>query len=128
MMKWTGFIEDGKTVEEFQRHVLDNIDKTPPVTQRELGVSTADAERYPVLGNIQGRGLFIGVDLVKDPVTREPHTALAGRLPDAMKAEGVLIGCTGRYGNCLKFRPPLVFNEANADETLAALERVLSRV
>ncbi len=86
------------------------------------------AERYPVLGNIQGRGLFIGVDLVKDPVTREPHTALAGRLPDAMKAEGVLIGCTGRYGNCLKFRPPLVFNEANADETLAALERVLSRL
>lgn len=86
------------------------------------------ASRFPVLGNIQGRGLFIGVDLVKNPETREPATELAGRLPDAMRDEGVLIGCTGRYGNCLKFRPPLVFSEADVDETLAALERVLDRV
>lgn len=85
------------------------------------------AARYPVMGRVQGRGLFIGVDLVTDPDTRSPATALAARLSDAMKEEGVLIGHTGRFGNCLKFRPPLVFDQGHADEVLGALRRVLQR-
>jgi 4-aminobutyrate aminotransferase-like enzyme len=84
------------------------------------------AQRHRVIGNIQGRGLFICVDLVKDRQTREPASELARLIPDAMKAEGVLIGLTGRYGNCLKFRPPLVFSREDADTTVAALDKILS--
>ena len=84
------------------------------------------AQRHRVIGNIQGRGLFICVDLVKDRQTREPASELACLIPDAMKAEGVLIGLTGRYGNCLKFRPPLVFSREDADTTIAALDKILS--
>ncbi|MGI9284200.1 MAG: aspartate aminotransferase family protein [Pseudomonadales bacterium] len=86
------------------------------------------AQKHPVIGNIQGLGLFIGVDLVKDRTTREPAAELARLIPDAMKAEGVLIGLTGRYGNCLKFRPPLVFSQADVDITMKAFDKVLTRL
>jgi 4-aminobutyrate aminotransferase-like enzyme len=43
-----------------------------------------------------------------------------------MKAEGVLIGLTGPNGNCLKFRPPLVFTEDDVDITMTAFEKVLT--
>jgi 4-aminobutyrate aminotransferase-like enzyme len=78
------------------------------------------ATRYSIIGNIQGRGLFIGVDLVKDRVSREPATEVARLIPDAMKDEGVLIGLTGPHGNCLKFRPPLVFSKDDVDVTMRA--------
>ncbi|MEH6606460.1 MAG: aminotransferase class III-fold pyridoxal phosphate-dependent enzyme [Pseudomonadales bacterium] len=84
------------------------------------------ADRHTVIGNIQGLGLFICVDLVEDRATRVPATKLASLLPDAMKAEGVLIGLTGRYGNCLKFRPPLVFSKEDVDITLQTFDRVLT--
>lgn len=84
------------------------------------------AEKHKIIGNIQGRGLFIGADLVKDQETREPASDIARLLPDAMKAEGVLIGLSGRNGNCLKFRPPLVFTRDDVDFTIAALDKVLS--
>ena len=84
--------------------------------------------RHSIIGNIQGRGLFICLDLVKDRKTREPAAAIARLVPDAMKSEGVLIGLTGRHGNCLKFRPPLVFTRADVDFTIDAFDRVLSNL
>ena len=45
-----------------------------------------------------------------------------------MKVDDVLIGLTGRYGNCLKFRPPLVFSEEDVDTTLQAFDKVLTRL
>ena len=83
------------------------------------------ALKHEVIGNIQGLGLFICVDLVEERESRTPATELAKKTPDAMKAEGVLIGLTGRYGNCLKFRPPLVFSTTDVDLTLEAFDRVL---
>jgi 4-aminobutyrate aminotransferase-like enzyme len=84
------------------------------------------ATRHTIIGNIQGRGLFIGVDLVKDRATREPASDVARLIPDAMKNEGVLIGLTGPHGNCLKFRPPLVFTKADVDFTMQAFDKVLT--
>lgn len=84
------------------------------------------ATRHTIIGNIQGRGLFIGVDLVKDRATREPASDVARLIPDAMKDEGVLIGLTGPHGNCLKFRPPLVFTKADVDFTMQAFDKVLT--
>ena len=86
------------------------------------------ARKHEIIGSIQGLGLFICVDLVKDRESRTPATDLASKIPDAMKAEGVLIGLTGRYGNCLKFRPPLVFREEDVDITLRAFSRVLTKL
>ncbi|MEV6108054.1 aminotransferase class III-fold pyridoxal phosphate-dependent enzyme [Streptomyces sp. NPDC051940] len=83
-------------------------------------------ERHPVIGDVRGLGLFLGVELVEDRGTRTPAAALARRIPDAMREAGVLIGITGRYGNVLKIRPPLVFTAADAELLITTLDRVLT--
>lgn len=83
------------------------------------------AVRHPIIGNVRGLGLYQAIELVLDRVTLEPAVALARQIPDAMKDEGILIGLSGRYGNVLKIRPPLVFTKENADCLLAILDRVL---
>lgn len=85
-------------------------------------------EKYPIVGDVHGRGLYQALDLVKDRITLEPAHEIAALIPDAMKAEGILMGLSGRYGNVLKIRPPLVFNRDNADQLLAALDKVLATV
>ena len=104
------------------------LDQVNSVSDYLVGSLKRLAQQHELIGNIQGKGLFIGVDLVKDRASREPAAEIARLIPDAMKAEGVLIGLTGRYGNCLKFRPPLVFREEDVDITLRAFSRVLTKL
>ncbi len=63
--------------------------------------------RHPAIGDVRGRGLMTGVELVSDRATREPDGDLAARVKDEMAERGVLIGTSGRHGNVLKIRPPL---------------------
>jgi 4-aminobutyrate aminotransferase-like enzyme len=81
------------------------------------------AADHPAIGQVRGMGLLIGVDLVRDRVTREPAPEVAAAVLDGMRARGVLVGSTGPADNVLKIRPPLVLTESEADlivETLAA--------
>jgi 4-aminobutyrate aminotransferase-like enzyme len=93
-----------------------------------LGAGIADlASRHDVIGNVQGSGLFWGVDLVADRTTREPVSyADAKRLASALRNRGVLAGVTGRYTNVLKLRPPLVFHSEHVDLLLETLDAVLA--
>ena len=84
------------------------------------------ASKHPVIGNVHGKGLFQAIELVDDQQSRKPAAALTRMLPDAMKAEGVLIGLSGRYGNVLKIRPPLIFDKDNVDQLIETLDRVLT--
>lgn len=84
------------------------------------------ARKHQIIGNIQGKGLFLGVDLVKDRGTKEPATDIARLIPDEMKKRGVLIGLTGKLGNCLKFRPPLVITKRDVDRTISIFDQVLT--
>jgi 4-aminobutyrate aminotransferase-like enzyme/Ser/Thr protein kinase RdoA (MazF antagonist) len=86
------------------------------------------ASRHPAVGNVRGRGLMTGVELVTDPERREPAGDLASRVKDEMAERGVLLGTSGRHGNTLKIRPPLCITREEAelivtrlDETLATL-------
>ncbi len=80
---------------------------------------------HPEIGNVRGRGLYQGIALV-DPTTGDPNPGLARLVPDAMRDAGALMGMTGRHGNVLKVRPPLVFDRANADQLVATLDRALT--
>lgn len=82
-------------------------------------------ERHRLVGDVRGRGLFIGVELVSDRGTREPATAQARNVINAMRERRVLIGETGRHENVLKLRPPLPFAREHADLLLAALDDCL---
>jgi 4-aminobutyrate aminotransferase-like enzyme/Ser/Thr protein kinase RdoA (MazF antagonist) len=84
------------------------------------------AERHPLIGNVRAVGLLIGVELVHDGGAREPAIEETHRVQNAMRERGVLVGTTGRDGNVLKIRPPLVISGSEADLIVDTLDAVLS--
>ncbi|HZB40204.1 MAG TPA: aminotransferase class III-fold pyridoxal phosphate-dependent enzyme [Ilumatobacter sp.] len=93
-----------------------------------IGAALADlASRCDLIGNVQGSGMFWGLDLVADRATREPVAyADAKRLASALRNRGVLTGVTGRYTNVLKLRPPLVFRPEHVELLVETLDDLLS--
>src|SRR6516162_7873554 len=82
-------------------------------------------QRHPVIGDVRGEGLLLGVELVEDPQTRAPAARRAHQVAEAMRDRGILLGTTGSVGNVLKIRPPLVFQRDHADLLLETLGNVL---
>jgi 4-aminobutyrate aminotransferase-like enzyme/Ser/Thr protein kinase RdoA (MazF antagonist) len=83
-------------------------------------------ERYPIIGNVRGIGLFIGVELVRNHSTLEPASHETEYIVERMKDLGVLISLDGPLNNVLKIKPPLVFTIEDADRLVSVLESVLS--
>jgi 4-aminobutyrate aminotransferase-like enzyme len=79
----------------------------------------------PVIGDVRGLGLYIGVELVLDPVTQEPGGDLASYIANRMRDHRVLISTDGPFHNVLKIKPPIVFSRANADHLVDTLVLVL---
>ncbi|MFE3839306.1 aspartate aminotransferase family protein [Pseudogemmobacter sonorensis] len=86
------------------------------------------AAEYPVIGDIRGAGLFLGVEIVSDPVAKTPDAMTATRIINGLRDENVLISGCARAANVLKIRPPLVFSRKDAAEMIAKLALVLSRL
>jgi len=86
------------------------------------------ASRHALIGQVRGAGLFNAVELVSDRSSREPAVDQAKTAVNAMREHGVLIGRTGRRGNVLKLRPPLVFGRTHADLLIERLDRVLGEL
>lgn len=80
-------------------------------------------QRYEVIGDVRGRGLMIGVELVMDRETREPARMLAQRVMDESFRRGLLILTCG--ASTIRLCPPLVLTEAQVDEGLAIFETAL---
>ncbi len=80
------------------------------------------AERYPEIGDVRGSGLFLGLDLVEDRVSKKPATERAGRIVQKARELGVLMGTDGPYDNVIKLRPAMIFTRANADHLMQVLE------
>lgn len=83
------------------------------------------AGRFATIGDVRGRGLFLGVELVRDRETLEPAGAEAGYVVNRLRERGVLCGTDGPHHNVLKIRPPLCFSRQDADLFLACLAGVL---
>ena len=83
------------------------------------------AEKHPLIGDVRGVGLFIGVELVRDRTTLQPATAEADAVVNRMRDAGVLVGIDGPHANVLKIRPPLVFNETHAQQLTDAFDHSL---
>ena len=82
------------------------------------------AGRHPVIGDVRGEGLLLGVELVDEE--RVPAAGRAGQVTEAMRERGILISATGPAANVLKIRPPLVFRREHADLLLQTLDGVLA--
>lgn len=86
------------------------------------------ATRHTLIGDLRGRGLFFGAELVRDRDTREPATAEARKLVNAMRNRGVLISKIGKHDNILKMRPPMPFAKEHADLLLSVLDDCLGEL
>ncbi len=83
-------------------------------------------EAHAAVGDVRGRGLFLGVELVLDRALRTPAKAQAAYVANRMRERGVLISTDGPWGNVLKIKPPLVFNTKDADRLVETLDEILS--
>jgi 4-aminobutyrate aminotransferase len=85
----------------------------------------ADAADWPAVAEVRGKGLMIGIELVR-PGTLEPDAAAAGRVLEATRRAGVLVGKGGLHGNVLRIAPPLTITPDEAEEGLAVLSAALA--
>jgi 4-aminobutyrate aminotransferase-like enzyme/Ser/Thr protein kinase RdoA (MazF antagonist) len=114
------------TLEVMQREQLqENARATGAQFRRGI---EALARRHQAIGDIRGRGLMIGVEIVRDRGSREPASDWSRHIVNAMRRDRVLIGIDGPHGNVLKIRPPLPFRPCHAERAIEALERALSRL
>lgn len=82
-------------------------------------------EKHPLIGDVRGLGLFLGVELVLRRETLAPAAEQASYIVERMKEHGVLVSTDGPFHNVLKIKPPLVFTTENADLLLDTLDGVL---
>ena len=93
-----------------------------PALRAALGEVQA---RHETIGDVRGAGMLTGVELIRDPETKEPDPELTEAVANGMRARGVLVGTTGRAGNVLKVRPPLVFGDEHIVLVAEALDATL---
>ncbi len=80
-------------------------------------------KHFPVIGDVRGEGLFLGIEFVESGKT--PATEKTSYIANRMKYHGILMGVDGPQNNVLKIKPPLCFNIQNAEEILYYLEKIL---
>jgi len=85
-------------------------------------------EKYPCIGEVRGMGLMQAMELVTDPVTKEPATALAVEVMEAARERGLLIGKGGVYNNVLRMAPPMNISKSDVDEAAAILAESFAAV
>lgn len=86
------------------------------------------SEKRDLIGDIRGKGLMIGIELVKDRETKAPAAQEAARVRDLCREKFVLIGHGGVKGNVLRIQPPLVINREQLDHVIETVDQSLAEV
>ena len=85
-------------------------------------------ERHPLIGDVRGMGLMLGVELVRDRATREPAREETLQLLEAAREMGVLLGKGGLDGNVVRIKPPMCITLEDAEFTVDVIGRALARI
>lgn len=85
----------------------------------------AELRRFPIVGDVRGLGLFLGVELVRDRSTREPAPGQADYVVNRMRERGILLSTDGPHHNVIKIKPPLPFTLADADRLATVMAETL---
>lgn len=78
--------------------------------------------KYTLIGDVRGRGLMIGIELVKDQKTKEPAKDEANKVREEMAKRGVIINIGGILGNVLRLQPPLLITEEQVKTVLEKID------
>ncbi|HET6765037.1 MAG TPA: aspartate aminotransferase family protein [Longimicrobiaceae bacterium] len=84
--------------------------------------------RHPLIGDVRGMGLMLGIELVRDRQTREPAKAETLELLELCREMGVLIGKGGLDGNVVRLKPPMCITAEDADFALDVIDRALTKI
>jgi alanine-glyoxylate transaminase/(R)-3-amino-2-methylpropionate-pyruvate transaminase len=85
-------------------------------------------ERHPLIGEVRGLGLMLGVELVRDRKTKEPANTETIDVLERCKERGLLIGKGGLFGNTLRIKPPMCLTKDDADFLADCLDEVLEMI
>jgi alanine-glyoxylate transaminase/(R)-3-amino-2-methylpropionate-pyruvate transaminase len=80
-------------------------------------------EKHNLIGDVRGKGLMLGIELVKDRKTKEPAKEECAQILETTKEMGLLLGKGGLWGQTIRFSPPMCLNEQDADFLLEVLDR-----
>ncbi len=83
---------------------------------------------FPEIGEVRGLGLFLGIELIKPGSRPQPNAPLATRLVEAMLGHSILLSTDGRDHNVIKFKPPMVFTDDNAQYLLESFQTSLTQI
>lgn len=106
-----------------QESILQNVHDTGAYLAANL---RSLAERHDCIADVRGKGLFYGLEIVKEPGTIEIDTTKAKAIAEGMRDIGVLLSTFGPYDTVIKIRPPMVFSKDNADLLVNSLDKVIS--
>jgi alanine-glyoxylate transaminase/(R)-3-amino-2-methylpropionate-pyruvate transaminase len=82
-------------------------------------------ERHTLIGEVRGIGLMLGVELVRDRESKEPATTETAEILELSKAQGLLLGKGGLFGNVLRIKPPMCLTIDDADFLADCLDEVI---
>ncbi len=85
-------------------------------------------DRHPIIGEVRGMGLMLGLELVRDRSSKAPAKAETAEILELCKDRGLLIGRGGIDGNVIRIKPPMCLNRDDADFLVDCLDEVLSLV
>ncbi len=121
-------LENMRIIEE--ENLLQNVQLMGDYLKQRL---EALADKYQMVGDIRGKGLFQGIELVQDRSTREPvGESVAAAVAAECMAQGVIIGRTNRsferHNNTLCLSPALIVSKSEIDEIVDAIDMALAKV
>lgn len=102
------------------------LDRAIAAGERFMSGLKQIAKRYPALGDVRGKGLMIGLEIVDPKDNNAPAAAVAKKIEQCMVGRSVLISTTGVNANILRITPPLVITDAQVDKSCEALEAAIA--
>jgi len=111
-----------------EEKLLENADKMGKIFVDGLNEL---AKKYPIIGDVRGKGLMIGVEVVKDEESKEPAVEETQKIVAGALERGVLLGKSGiglQGGNIVKIKPPLCITENEVGRALGVFKDVLKEI
>lgn len=109
----------------FENKTIENSEKIGRLFEKQLMLLK---EKHKIIGDVRGKGLFWGIELVKDLKTKEPASEETEEILQYCKDEGLLIGECGDYFHVLRLGPPLNISEEKAYEGIKILDKAISKL
>jgi 4-aminobutyrate aminotransferase/(S)-3-amino-2-methylpropionate transaminase len=97
------------------------VDRANAIGKIMVDALSAMQKKYPVIGEIRGRGAMIAIELVQ-PGSKEPNGEIMGKVVKYAQSKGVVFLTAGTYGNVLRFLPPLVISDDLVKDAMSVLD------